>query len=153
MSAKLKKRLSKLENKVIKLEKLQLKDVVCSICQSILIEPVSLPCNHFFCQRCFNGSVENNALCCPLCRLRIGSWLRTATKQKKLVNVKLWAYIQSNFSKEIDVKLKGEDVLVPDGKLIHYAQNVCFVCFLKYFFFYHRETFTTSTECTWRDKV
>lgn len=119
MSAKLKKRLLKLENKIVKLEKLQLKDVVCSICQSILIEPVTLPCNHFFCRHCFNGSVENNALCCPLCRLRIGSWLRTATKQKNLVNVELWEYIQSKFSKEIDVKLKGEDIIVPDGKLIY----------------------------------
>ncbi|XP_026324369.1 E3 ubiquitin-protein ligase rnf168-like isoform X1 [Hyposmocoma kahamanoa] len=118
MSAKLKKRLLKLENKVIKLEKLQLKDVVCSICQSILIEPVTLPCKHYFCQHCFNGSVENNALCCPLCRLRIGSWLRTATKQKNLVNVELWEYIQSKFSKEIDVKLKGEDVIVPDEKYL-----------------------------------
>lgn len=119
MSAKLKKRLLKLENKAVKLKKLQLKDVVCSICQSIVIEPVTLPCYHFFCQHCFNGSVENNALCCPLCRLRIGSWLRTRTKQKNLVNVELWEYIKSKFSKEIDVKLKGEDVMLPEGKLSH----------------------------------
>ncbi|KAJ8733941.1 hypothetical protein PYW07_014492 [Mythimna separata] len=114
MAAKSKKRLSKIENKLLKLEKLELKDVFCSICQSILIEPVTLPCYHDFCQRCFNGSIENNALCCPLCRLRIGSWLRTATKQKNLVNVELWNFIQSKFPQEIEIKTRGEDIHLPE---------------------------------------
>ncbi|KAJ2946303.1 hypothetical protein O0L34_g12339 [Tuta absoluta] len=114
MSAKSKKRLCKLENKLLKLEKLELKDVVCSICQSILVEPVALPCFHYFCHGCFNGSIENNALCCPLCRLRIGSWLRTATKQNSLVNVELWNFIRNKFPKEIAAKLKGDDVEVPE---------------------------------------
>ncbi|XP_021200343.3 uncharacterized protein LOC110383776 [Helicoverpa armigera] len=114
MAAKSKKRLSKIENKLLKLEKLELKDVFCSICQSILIEPVTLPCFHDFCHRCFNGSIENNALCCPLCRLRIGSWLRTATKQKNLVNVELWNFIQSKFPQEIEIKTKGEDIHLPE---------------------------------------
>ncbi|XP_045760600.1 E3 ubiquitin-protein ligase RNF168-like isoform X1 [Maniola jurtina] len=113
MAAKSKKRLSKIENKLLKLEKLNLSDVICSICQSILIEPVTLPCHHDFCQSCFNESIENNALCCPLCRLRIGSWLRTATKQKNLVNNQLWNFIKNKFPKEIDKKFKGEDVDVP----------------------------------------
>lgn len=115
MAARSKKRLSKNENKLLRLEKLELKDVVCSICQSILIEPVTLPCFHCFCQRCFNGSIENNALCCPLCRLRIGSWLRTATKQKNLVNDELWSFMKTKFSLEIDKKLNGDDVSLPAG--------------------------------------
>lgn len=122
MAAKLKKRLSKIENKLLTLEKLELKDIICSICQSVLIEPVTLPCYHDFCQRCFNGSIENNALCCPLCRLRIGSWLRTATKQKNLVNIQLWKFIKNRFPKEIDKKLKGEDVDIPTG--IYMISNI-----------------------------
>ncbi|XP_068628559.1 E3 ubiquitin-protein ligase rnf168-like [Battus philenor] len=114
MAAKSKKRLSKIENKLEKLEKLELNDIVCSICHSILIEPVTLPCYHDFCQRCFNGSIENNSLCCPLCRLRIGSWLRSATKQKNLVNLQLWDYIQNKFSNEIELKIKGEDLDLPE---------------------------------------
>lgn len=123
MAAKSKKRLSKIGNKLLKLDNLELKDVLCSICQSILVKPVTLPCLHGFCQSCFNGSVENNALCCPLCRLRIGSWLRTATKQKCLVNEELWNIIQSKFSHEINIKVKGEDIDLPEGKmllLVHY---------------------------------
>lgn len=113
MAAKSKKRLSKIDNN--KFANLELKDVICSICQSVLIEPVSLPCVHVFCYQCFNGSVENNALCCPLCRLRIGSWLRRATKQKNLVNDQLWNFIQSKFPTEIDLKVKGEDIDLPEG--------------------------------------
>lgn len=118
MAARSKKRLSKIENKLLKLEKLELNDVICSICQSILVEPVTLPCFHDFCQRCFNGSIENNSLCCPLCRLRIGSWLRSATKQKNLVNFKLWEYIKNNFVYEIDKKLKGEDINLSEGRML-----------------------------------
>lgn len=119
MAAKSKKRLSKNENKLLKLEKLELKDVICSICQSVLIEPVTLPCYHDFCHRCFNSSIENNALCCPLCRLRIGSWVRTATKQKNVVNSKLWNFLMNKFSKEINQKLKGEDIELPTGTFIY----------------------------------
>ncbi|XP_039765860.1 E3 ubiquitin-protein ligase RNF168-like isoform X2 [Pararge aegeria] len=119
MAAKSKKRLSKIENKLLKLEKLELSDVICSICQSILIEPVTLPCHHDFCQCCFNESIANNALCCPLCRLRIGSWLRKATKQQNLVNNQLWNFIKNKFPKEIDKKFKGEDLdLVSDTPLL-----------------------------------
>ncbi|CAG4963218.1 unnamed protein product [Parnassius apollo] len=116
MAAKSKKRLSKIENKLLKLEKLEITDVLCSICQSILVEPVTLPCYHDFCLRCFKGSIENNSLSCPLCRLRIGSWLRTATKQKNLVNLQLWDYIKNKFSYEIDKKLKGDDLNLPEEK-------------------------------------
>ncbi|XP_059049074.1 uncharacterized protein LOC131844257 isoform X2 [Achroia grisella] len=116
MATKLKKRLFKIENKLMKLEKLELKDLFCSICHSILIEPVTLPCYHDFCKHCFNGSIENNALCCPLCRLRIGSWLRASTKRKSLVNVELWNFIKSKFSREIDIKTKGEDLCFPEEK-------------------------------------
>ncbi|XP_023934353.2 E3 ubiquitin-protein ligase RNF168 [Bicyclus anynana] len=113
MAAKSKKRLSKIENKLLKLEKLELSDIICSICQSILVEPVTLPCHHDFCQCCFNESIENNALCCPLCRLRISSWLRTATKQKSVVNYQLWNFIKTKFHEEIDKKIKGEDINLP----------------------------------------
>lgn len=115
MAAKSKKRLCKNENKLLKLDKLLLTDVICPICQSILVEPVTLPCYHDFCKTCFTGTVENNALCCPMCRLRIGSWLRTATKQNSLVNLKLWALLQDQFANELQAKFRGDDVEVPEG--------------------------------------
>ncbi|XP_048005985.1 E3 ubiquitin-protein ligase RNF169-like [Leguminivora glycinivorella] len=110
MAAKSKNRLVKTQNKLLEYDKMQLRDVICSICQSILLEPVTLPCLHNFCQSCFKSSIENNALCCPLCRLRIGSWLRTTTKQNKLVNIKLWDVIKTKFANEVNIKLQGEDL-------------------------------------------
>ncbi|XP_061711070.1 uncharacterized protein LOC133520577 [Cydia pomonella] len=110
MAAKSKNRLVKTQNKLLEYDKIQLRDVICSICQSILLEPVTLPCFHNFCQSCFKSSIENNALCCPLCRLRIGSWLRTTTKQNKIVNIKLWDVIKNKFANEVNIKLQGEDL-------------------------------------------
>ncbi|KAI8430018.1 hypothetical protein MSG28_000464 [Choristoneura fumiferana] len=112
MAAKSRKRLLKSENKLLEFDKIQLSDIICSICQSILLEPVTLPCHHNFCHCCFKGSIENNALCCPLCRLRIGSWLRTATKQEKIINIKLWDFIKSKFPREVNAKSLGEDVVL-----------------------------------------
>ncbi|KAK4880154.1 hypothetical protein RN001_008300 [Aquatica leii] len=86
---------------------LTLNDVLCPICRSILIEPVSLPCNHGFCSSCFEGTVANTNLVCPLCRIRIGSWLRTSRKDNKLVNNALWHVIQKTFPKQVKNKLDG----------------------------------------------
>ncbi|GBP22896.1 E3 ubiquitin-protein ligase rnf168 [Eumeta japonica] len=63
-------------------------------------------------------NVENNALCCPLCRLRIGSWLRTSRKNKKLINVSLWNFLKDKFHKEVHTKLKGEDLALPEEKIV-----------------------------------
>lgn len=114
-----KKRLPRTENKSKILNNLTLDDLLCSICQSILVEPVTLPCTHAFCQHCFNGSIENNALCCPLCRLRIGSWLRNATNRKSLIDTVLWDYIKSKYKNELDIKLKGEDLKLPEEPPVH----------------------------------
>lgn len=87
--------------------KLSVNDVLCPICRSILIEPVTLPCNHGFCSSCFNGTMENTDLVCPLCRIRIGSWLRTARKNKTLINEAFWKAINSRFPQQIYNKLNG----------------------------------------------
>lgn len=91
----------------INYDNLKLNDVLCPICRSILIEPVSLPCNHGFCSSCFENTVANTNLVCPLCRVRIGSWLRTSKKDNKLVNVVLWKVIQKQFPKQVKNKLDG----------------------------------------------
>ncbi|KAJ8934645.1 hypothetical protein NQ314_013244 [Rhamnusium bicolor] len=86
-----------------------LNDVLCPICRSILIEPVSLPCSHGFCSSCFDGTMENANLVCPLCRIRIGSWLRKAKKEAKLVNEELWNAIKDKFPQQVKNKLNGID--------------------------------------------
>ncbi|XP_014472254.1 PREDICTED: uncharacterized protein LOC106743182 [Dinoponera quadriceps] len=86
-----------------------LRDLMCPVCRGILIEPVTLPCTHNLCLRCLKGTFEHNSLSCPLCRLRVGSWLRTATKSETLVNHGLWEFIRTKFSKEVEDKHNGEE--------------------------------------------
>lgn len=50
--------------------KLSPSDVLCPICLSIFIEPVTMPCKHTLCMPCFQNNVAQSALACPLCRKR-----------------------------------------------------------------------------------
>ncbi|XP_071857873.1 uncharacterized protein [Bombus fervidus] len=88
---------------------ISLRDLICPVCRSILIEPVTLPCTHNLCLKCLKGTFEHNSLSCPLCRIRVGSWLRTATKTETLVNNGLWELIRTKFSKEVESKYSGDD--------------------------------------------
>ncbi|XP_011496974.1 PREDICTED: uncharacterized protein LOC105361480 [Ceratosolen solmsi marchali] len=80
-----------------------LRDVICPVCRTILREPVTLPCAHNLCLRCLRGTVEYNSLSCPLCRQRVGSWLRNATKTESLVNIELWHLIRRRFPDELEL--------------------------------------------------
>lgn len=106
---------------------LKLNDVLCPICRSILIEPVTLPCNHGFCMSCFNGTVENSNLVCPLCRTRIGSWLRKVKKESKLINIDLWSSIKNNYAQHVKNKLDGIDENLEEGCII---KCLLFTCIL-----------------------
>jgi hypothetical protein len=84
-----------------------LRDVICPVCRTILREPVTLPCAHNLCLRCLRGTVEHNSLSCPLCRQRVGSWLRNATKTESLVNTELWQLIRLRFPNELELAIEG----------------------------------------------
>ncbi|XP_058800407.1 titin-like [Phymastichus coffea] len=77
-------------------------ELICPVCRTILREPVTLPCAHNLCLRCLQGTVQHNSLTCPLCRQRLGSWLRAATKSENLVNAELWQLIRRSFPRELD---------------------------------------------------
>lgn len=94
---------------------LKLNDVLCPICRSILIKPVTLPCNHGFCLTCFKGTIENVNLVCPLCRTRIGSWLRKRKTESQLINKPLWEAINNNCSQHVKNKLDGIDENLEEG--------------------------------------
>ncbi|XP_039295616.1 E3 ubiquitin-protein ligase rnf168 [Nilaparvata lugens] len=94
---------------VLDIKHLKLDDVMCPVCRSVIIEPVSLPCEHSLCYFCFDKTIESNTLTCPVCRKRIGGWLRSATKSKSLINQQFWSEIQKQFPKEVECKQAGED--------------------------------------------
>lgn len=98
-------------------KKLTANDVICPICRSILIKPVTLPCSHDFCASCFELTTQNANLVCPLCRIRICSWFRTATKSKKIINETYWQAIQDLFPLQVRNKLKEKEKFVIEGNI------------------------------------
>lgn len=92
-------------NYTIDYTNLQISDVLCPLCRNILIEPITLPCQHCFCWRCLQGRIvqqegSRGAETCPQCQVRFGGWYRTAKKQQKLLtNQPLWNAIRDMFLK------------------------------------------------------
>ncbi|XP_023382124.1 E3 ubiquitin-protein ligase RNF168 [Pteropus vampyrus] len=84
-----------------------LSECQCGICVEILIEPVTLPCNHTLCNACFRSTVEKANLCCPFCRRRVSSWTRYHTRRNSLVNRELWEIIQKHYTKECKLRASG----------------------------------------------
>lgn len=81
----------------------------CGICMEILVEPVTLPCNHTLCNPCFQSTVEKANLCCPFCRRRVSSWTRYHTRRNSLVNTDLWEIIQKHYAKECKLRISGQE--------------------------------------------
>ncbi|XP_007947615.1 E3 ubiquitin-protein ligase RNF168 [Orycteropus afer afer] len=86
-----------------------LSECQCRICVEILIEPVTLPCNHTLCNPCFQSTVEKANLCCPFCRRRVSSWTRYHTRRNSLVNMELWETIQKYYPKECKLRACGQE--------------------------------------------
>ena len=82
---------------------------ICPICMYILIQPVTMPCSHELCLPCFKQNVEQANFCCPMCRMRISTWARKASRTKTLVNQKRWQEIQRAFPDRVNKRLNGDD--------------------------------------------
>lgn len=100
------------------LKNLTLNNVLCPICRNIFIEPVTLPCNHGFCFNCFEGTVANANLTCPLCRVRFGSWHRIAKKDNRIVNLTLWEAVKEAFPDKVKNRLEGIDENLDVGECL-----------------------------------
>ncbi|XP_037090004.1 E3 ubiquitin-protein ligase RNF168-like [Pollicipes pollicipes] len=81
----------------------------CPVCLSILVRPVTMPCGHALCMPCFDATVEQASLSCPLCRTRISVWLRRARKSDSLVDERLWARLRRDFPAKVEARLEGQD--------------------------------------------
>ncbi|XP_021490980.2 E3 ubiquitin-protein ligase RNF168 [Meriones unguiculatus] len=81
----------------------------CGICMEILLEPVTLPCNHTLCNPCFQSTVEKASLYCPFCRRRVSSWTRYHARRNSLVNTDLWEIIQKHYAKECKLRISGQE--------------------------------------------
>ena len=79
-------------------------DINCPICYNVMVEPVSLECNHRFCWPCIKHSKSVKSQC-PLCRVDI---IELAIDQK------YQAYIKESFAPDFQ---KQKEILKKNGKL------------------------------------
>ncbi|XP_045707347.1 E3 ubiquitin-protein ligase RNF168 [Phyllostomus hastatus] len=98
-----------------------LSECQCGICMEILIEPVTLPCNHTVCNACFQLTVEKASLCCPFCRRRVSSWTRYHARRNSLINKKLWEIIKKHYPEECKIRASGQgsEEIVDDYRPVH----------------------------------
>ncbi len=87
---------------------LSISDCTCPICLEILVEPVVLPCKHELCLPCFSGMTDKTNFLCPMCRMRISTWSRTATNTNTLVNIERWNQIKKAFPNEVNDRIEGK---------------------------------------------
>ena len=90
-------------------DKVELGDAMCSICLSLMVEPVVMPCQHALCLGCFNNTVKSANLACPICRMRISVWCRRNAKSKTIVDQNLWNFIKDKFPSQVESVLSGCD--------------------------------------------
>ncbi|XP_075057707.1 E3 ubiquitin-protein ligase RNF168 [Mixophyes fleayi] len=84
-------------------------ECLCAICREILLEPVTLPCNHTLCHPCFKNTVEKASLCCPFCRQRVSNWARHNARSGTLINKALWKIIQRQYPEDCRRRANGQD--------------------------------------------
>ncbi|KAI8728260.1 E3 ubiquitin-protein ligase RNF168, partial [Biomphalaria glabrata] len=84
-------------------------ECMCPVCISLLIQPVTFPCNHSLCLKCYKETVEKANLSCPVCRKRISVWARKAAKENKLINMEKWTDIQEAFPEKVRRRLEASE--------------------------------------------
>lgn len=96
----------------------------CGICREILLEPVTLPCNHTLCHPCFQLTVEKASLCCPYCRQRVSNWARKNARSGTLIDKELWEIIQRQYPEECERRARGQDTVEEDYEDASYPAPV-----------------------------
>nr|CAB3265635.1 ZF(RING)-238 zinc finger protein [Phallusia mammillata] len=91
------------------IQTLELCDAMCPICLEILVEPVTLCCDHDLCKVCYENHFLKGDFKCPLCKTRLNSWARKKAKYGTMVNEEKWKQIQEQFGSLIERKESGQD--------------------------------------------
>lgn len=93
----------------------KIRDYECSICMLLMIEPVTLPCKHELCYKCFTSHLAKTNQCCPFCRVRIATWMRKEMRMNRVVNKEKWLLIQKLFPKQVKCVMEGKELVSDDG--------------------------------------
>lgn len=104
-------------------QNLSISDCSCPICLEVLIEPVVLPCKHELCLPCFKDMMDQTNFLCPMCRMRLSTWARSAAKQNALVDKDRWSQIQKQFSSEIKLRMEGKTAQIISEEIKKQKEN------------------------------
>ncbi|XP_076323591.1 uncharacterized protein LOC143232279 [Tachypleus tridentatus] len=66
-----------------------------------------MPCKHELCMPCFKQNVQEANFTCPMCRIRISTWARRATRENKLIDMKRWKLIKKSFPEKVRMRQEG----------------------------------------------
>ncbi|XP_054271106.1 E3 ubiquitin-protein ligase rnf168-like isoform X4 [Macrosteles quadrilineatus] len=84
-------------------------DFECRICFEIFLYPVCLPCKHRFCKACLDKHIDNNNMCCPICRYRVSNWLRQLRRNNAdIVDKPFWEKVQKIYPLEARKRINGK---------------------------------------------
>lgn len=93
-------------------EPLSFDDVMCPICLDIVIEPVTMSCNHELCKECYMEHFKTCDFFCPICKKRLSTWARKAIATGTLVNEKKWLLVQKKYPDLVKNRRNGNTNLV-----------------------------------------
>ncbi|XP_054271104.1 E3 ubiquitin-protein ligase rnf168-like isoform X2 [Macrosteles quadrilineatus] len=98
-------------------------DFECRICFEIFLYPVCLPCKHRFCKACLDKHIDNNNMCCPICRYRVSNWLRQLRRNNAdIVDKPFWEKVQKIYPLEARKRINGK--IDYESSLIHYWERL-----------------------------
>lgn len=91
----------------IERKSLSFDDVMCPVCLDIVIEPVTMSCNHELCKECYMEHFKTCDFFCPICKRRLSTWARKAIATGTLVNEKKWLLVQKEYPDLVSNKQNG----------------------------------------------
>jgi hypothetical protein len=109
-SKKLEERLSQLSDKADKSFG-EDESSFCPICEDQKVD-ISLPCSHFFCEKCINNWIIKSDTC-PLCRIKLEkSTGTTPDMTPQIIGAERWSVLSKDENLDQEVKKDNIDILL-----------------------------------------
>ena len=109
-SKKLEERLSQLSDKADKSFG-EDESSFCPICEDQKVD-ISLPCSHFFCEKCINNWIIKSDTC-PLCRIKLEkSTVTTPDSTPQIIGAERWSVLSKDENLDQEVKKDNIDILL-----------------------------------------
>ncbi|EJU06210.1 hypothetical protein DACRYDRAFT_19479 [Dacryopinax primogenitus] len=98
------------EADLTKLEKEMMGELLCSMCYLLLYEPVTTPCQHTFCAKCLQRSLDHGTAC-PLCREEMPgfSYHQDHANNKVVLSLILTAFPEAYIERRTQLEQEGRN--------------------------------------------